>query len=244
MSSSLVDAMYLFYAIGVLIIIGFGSYNAYLSFSIRKALRVQAYSRQALIFGSFSIYLVVLLSLFYTTYFFEPSLLNSPFDTLQTLLYTVESPIIFAWIDSSIKLGRRSDPLLRDSLRWSKLRLVLWPILLLTLLGYFTQGALSNIGELSWVVIGITVVPLLVSGRRSGDPYYRRTLEWFGVALVFGLIDNAGVTILFNTLGTGIVFTPAAFVWSILGNIGVVPMLFYGSYKAIRSLAPLNRIPL
>ena len=34
--------------------------------------------------------------------------------------------LIFLWIDSTVSIARRSDPLFRDTLRWSKLRYLFW----------------------------------------------------------------------------------------------------------------------
>jgi hypothetical protein len=242
MASSGVEIMYWFYVLGLLLATGLGGYAAYWSFGLRKALRVKAYSRQMLIIGTYSIYGTVLFYLFYIVYFLAPNLLNSPVATIQEALYLPLPLLTFAWVDSSIRVGRRSDPLLRDSFHWSKLRLLLWPLIFLTLLGYFAQGELSDIGLASYVIIGISVVPIWMTSRRSGDPYYRRSLEWFGFAVALLVIQNLGFSPLISTSGIGIVYSPTAFIWSLFANLGIVPALFYGIYKCARSLVPLNRI--
>ena len=242
MAGSPADFMYLFYVLGLVMALCLGGYSAYWSFGLRRALKVRAYSRQALIVGSFSIYGTVLFLLFYWAYFLAPGLRNSPVGTTNEVLYVVLAPVVFAWEDSSIRVGRRSDPLLRDPLRWSRLRLVLWPILLLTLAGYLVQGTTSEIGVLSYIVVGVSVVPILMAARRSGDQYYRRSLEWFGVALFVLVVQNLGFHVLITGPGTGMVYTPEGFVWSIFANFVVVPLMFYGIYKCARSLVPLNRI--
>jgi uncharacterized membrane protein (DUF485 family) len=241
MSGSAVDAMYWSYVIGLVLAAILGSYAAYWSFGLRKALKVRAYSRQLLIVGIFSIYGTVLYFLFYIVYFFAPALFNSPVGTVQQALYLVLAPVAFAWVDSSIRVGRRSDPLLRDPLHWSRLRLVLWPLLLLTFLGYLIQGELSYIGLFSYVILGISVLPISMAARRSGDPYYRRSLEWFGFSIALLVLQNLGFSPLISATGLGIVYSPLAFVWSIFANFGIVPAMFYGIYMCARSLVPLNR---
>ena len=244
MSDSVTELMYLFYVAGLVLALCLAAYAAYWSFDLRRALKVRAYSRQMLLVGSFTIYGVVLLALFYLVYFIAPNLQNSPILGFQSALYIFLPPIIFAWLDSSLRVGRRSDPLLRDSFRWSKLRMVLWPLLLLSLIGYLVQGNLSVIGLLSYVILAVSVVPLIVTARRSGDRYYRRSLEWFGVALAAIVTQNIGFATLVQGLGTGIVYSPSGFIWAILANFVDVPIVFYGAYLCARSLVPLNRISL
>ncbi len=234
--------MYGFYLIGLLLAIGVGSYAAYWSFGLRRSLRVKAYARQALMAGSFSIYGTLLYFLFYLTFFLAPSLYNTPLHTVQDGLYVILAPLTFAWVDSSIRVGRRSDPLLRDPLSWSKLRMVLWPLLLLGLVGYFIQGETSDIALLSYVVVGVSIIPILMSAKRSGDPHYRRSLEWFGLTLATLVFQNVGFDVLVPGLGTGILYSPAALFWSVVANFAVAPIIFYAIYMCARSLVPLNRI--
>lgn len=244
MSNSATELMYLFYVAGLVLALCLAVYAAYWSFALRRALKVKSYSRQVLIVGSFSIYGVVLFSLFYLVYFLAPNLQNSPIQDFQAALYIFLPPISFAWLDSSVRVGRRSDPLLRDSYRWSKLRMALWPLLLLSLVGYLVQGDLSVIGLFSYVILGVSVVPLLVTARRSGDRYFRRSIEWFGVALAAVVAQNIGFATLVQGLGTGIVYSLPGFIWAVLANFAMVPIIFYGIYLCARSLVPLNRISL
>jgi uncharacterized membrane protein (DUF485 family) len=244
MSDSVVWVMYSFYEVGLALAALLGGYAAYWAFGLRRALKVRAYSSQLLIVGSFSIYGTVLYFLFYIVYFFAPDLINTPLGTVQSALYLVLTPLALAWVDSSIRVGRRSDPLLRDPYHWSKLRLVLWPLLLLTLLGYLAQGDLSDIGLLSYVILGVSVLPIFQAARRSGDPHYRRSLEWFGFAIALLVAQNLGFTPLITASGLGVVYSPFGFFWSIFANLAIVPAMFYGIYMCARSLVPLNRISL
>jgi hypothetical protein len=239
-----VDAMFWFFVIGLIIAIGFGSYDAYWSLGLGRVMRVRAYTRQLLIIGLFSAYGTVLFLLFYLVYFLEPSLFNSPVYNLQVGFYAVLPPLTFAWIDSTIRLGRRSDPLLRDPLRWSKLRMALWPILLVTLLGITMNGGDNPLFLFSFVIIAISVLPILMAARWSGDFHYRRSLQWFGIAIVWLVLQNVGFQTLMSGMGTGLVYSASGFVWSIFANFALVPALFYCIYMCARSLVPLNRVSL
>ena len=242
MASSL-DIMYWCFVIGLILATGLGAYDAYWSLRLRRAFRVRTYSRQALIVGLFSVYGVVLFVLFYLTYFLDPNLLNSPVGTFQEALYVVLPPVAFAWIDTSIRMGRRTDPLLRDPLQWSKVRYVVWPLLLVSLVGFFPlRSGLNGTAIFSYAILGISVIPVLMSAKWSGDRYYRRSLEWFGFSLILLVIQNTGYNTLMAGMGTGLVYSSSGFIWSILANFAVVPILFYGVYMCARSLVPLNRI--
>jgi hypothetical protein len=239
-----VDVMFWFFVIGLILAIGLGSYDAYWSLGLRRALRVRAYARQLVIVGSFSVYGAFLFLLFYLIYFLEPSLFNSPVYYLQVGLYAVLPPMTFAWIDSSIRLGRRSDPLLRDPLRWSKIRLALWPLLLLTLIGIASNGGDNPVFLSSFVIIAISVLPILMAARWSGDSHYRRSLQWFGIAIAALVLQNVGFQTLMSGMGTGIVYSDSGFVWSIFANLALVPVMFLCIYMCARSLVPLNRVSL
>ena len=132
--------------IGLFLAASLGGYAAYWALNLRRSLRVRAYSRQVLIVGAFSVYGTALYFLFYIVYFLAPSLQSGPVGTIQEALYLVLSPLSFAWADSSIRIGRRLDPLLRDPLRWSTLRLILWSFIFLGVAGYILQGNFSVIG--------------------------------------------------------------------------------------------------
>jgi hypothetical protein len=237
--ASSTDVMFWIYVIGLLMAFVMGPYATYWAFNIRKALRVKAYSRQALIIGLFSIYGTILYFAFYIVYFLDPALFNSPVGDVQRILYLVFAPIIFGWIDVSIRVGRRTDPLLRDPLRWSRLRLVLWPVLLLTLIGFFLPGAT---GLLSFAVIGIAVIPVYMAAKWSGDLNYRLSLEWFALAIALVVIQNIGYNTLLQGFGTGIVYSPPGFVWTVVANFALLPVVFYSVYRCVRSLVPLNRM--
>jgi hypothetical protein len=233
--------MFWFYVIGLAVAICGGAYAAYWSLGLRRALRVRVYSRQALIVGLFSIYGTVLFFMFYLIYFLDPTLFNTPVGILQAVLYLFLPPLTMAWIDSSVRVGRRTDPLLRDPIQWSKARFALWPLLLLSLGTFFIPGAE---GVVSFVIIAVSVPAVFMAARWSGDGYYRRSLEWFCVAIAVLVIQNIGFDVFVPGLGTGIVYSSSGFVWSFLANFVITPVLFYCIYMCARSLVPLNRLTL
>ena len=242
--ASSVDFIYWLYVAGLLLAFGLGAYSAYWSLGLARALRAKFYSRQALIVGLFSVYGTVVLVTFYITYFLDPSLLNSPIGTLQQAMYAVLAPLTFAWIDSSIRVGRRTDPVRRDPLRWSRTRLVLWPLLLISLIGFYPlHNGISETALISFALVGVSVPAILTAAKWSGDPYFRRSLKWFGFALAVLVVQNVGFNTLMPGLGTGVVYSPTGLYWSIVANLVLVPVLFYGIYMCARSLVPLNRIP-
>lgn len=240
--ASSVDVMFWAFVVGLLVAIGGGLYDAYWSLSLGRALRVRSYARQLSLIGLYSIYGTALFFLFYVVYFLSPDLLNSPVYSLQVGLYAVLPPLIFAWVDSTITLGRRSDPLLRDPLRWSRLRLVLWPLLVASLIGFAWDGGANVIVLLSFGIVAVSVLPILKAARWSGDIHYRRSMQWFGVAIAATVFQNFGFHILMPGLGTGLVYSSTGFVWSMIANFGVIPALFYSIYMCARSLVPLNRM--
>jgi len=95
--------------------------------------------------------------------------------------------VIFAWMDSTIRVARLSDPLFRDTLRWSKLRY---------LLGFGTVGgAIASV--ISAIMSGFSQVApfggalflgafaLLISASRSGDITLKKHLTWTGLCTFF-----------------------------------------------------------
>ena len=234
--------MFWFYTFGLLMAVCLGAYAAYWSLRVGRALRVRDYARQELIVGSFSVYGTILFCLFYLVDFLVPSLAGTPAGALVEAFYVVFPALTFAWVDSSVRVGRRTDPLRRDPLRWSKTRLVFWPLLLLTLVGFFIPGFLYVAPLLSFVIIGVAIIPVFLAASWSGDRNYRRSLEWFGLALAVLVAQNVGFNTLLPGLGLGIVYSPVAFIWSIIANLVIVPIMFGGIYKCARALVPLNRI--
>jgi hypothetical protein len=213
------------------------------------------FRRQAFIVGVISLYGAVSIVLFYAVYFFASALstvLEPALANVQVFLYGVLPAVGLAWADSSIRVGRRLDPLLRDSFKWSKTRLVLWPLMILSNVAFFVGSglttsfdALAKAGLVcGLILLGISVVVVFRAARRAADRGYRMSLEWFAAFIAFLLIYNAGfISLLLVFLASNLfVYTPVDFVWGVVANLGIVPLLFLCMYKCSRSLVPLNKV--
>ncbi len=232
------------------------SYSAYWAFSIRKALASSLYRRQALgiglvaFFGELSFVALALVAAYDLNSLLK-GLVPPSFQAYGLMVIAFEVAL-FYWIDSSILAARRSDPLLRDTFSWRRLRPLFWILFLgleITSIvlpeSAFTSGGLSSTAILLVylpfiipVVSGVVILP--IAARRSGDATLRRHLIWFAffVAGVFlsGLPN-------FLELSTTQGFSPAnAFPLSLTYLISLIASYFI--YRSVKSLAPLNKIPL
>jgi len=159
---------------------------------------------------------------------------------------------ILYWGDASILAARLSDPLLRDTLRWRKVRLAVWAVTLVDVI--FLSGASLIPGLLSPQPSSFTVLaffvfflPLWLPGicggvflplaaRRSGDVRLRRHLEWFGISAAFFLGIAFGAPLTGGEGGTSYLQTLVLLIGFSGGG--------YALYRGAKSLAPLNRIDL
>src|SRR3989442_4992398 len=101
------------------LVVGLFSYAAYWAFIIRKALVTGLYRKQALWAGTMGLYFVSLSTFLSIALSFNLTTLLV--NILGGLLISSGFIVLFAWIDSTVRVARRSDPLLRCTLRWSKL---------------------------------------------------------------------------------------------------------------------------
>jgi hypothetical protein len=165
---------------------------------------------------------------------------------------------IFYWIDTSMLAARRSDPLLRDTLHWKRLRVVFWAGIILSfgiqftaivyLLGPFALvDPLSGAGTEPPPALGLTIIApflltglagllLVIAGRRSKDTNLQRSLRWFGLFVASLLVVLVAV--------------PAQFIGPLVGVEYASNTIFnagqlaggYFLYKSVKALVPLNRI--
>ncbi|HZY94736.1 MAG TPA: hypothetical protein VFE98_07780 [Candidatus Bathyarchaeia archaeon] len=160
-----------------LVVAGLFSYSAYWAFVTRRALQHGLYRRQALWVGWMAVYFVALTTVLSLLLTFQINVLS--INILGGALIGAGFVVMFLWIDSTIRVARRSDPLSRDALRWSKLR-YLW--------GFITVG--GAIGAVATAInSGISIVApfggalffgavaLLVSARRSGGSDFETAFE-------------------------------------------------------------------
>ncbi len=221
-------------------------YGAFWAFSIRGALASRFYRNQALLLGAMCL---VYGSTNFLTYS-NSATIETAFDIYYGFLFVG----LFAFIDSTIRVARRSDPLLRSILRWEKLRIALWcGIGVIAITNVFPVFGLSYAnavagtlpGGLVWSIIisFIFVVGgagVLIGARRSRDPVLRRSLKWLGVAIVL-LFPTISATIVLGALGVSTFDQFYSFAALPGGAIAI--LLAYALYRSARSLAPITRLP-
>ncbi|MDG6910409.1 MAG: hypothetical protein JRN08_08580 [Nitrososphaerota archaeon] len=228
-----------------------GVYGAYWAFRIRGALQVRIYRGQAMGIGMVSLAFASILIMLGPVQGLFPSVPKILF-LLPSLWVT--SLVLFYWIDFSVRAGRRTDPLFRDTGRWSKIRRVLWAyeltlvgagvvILLVSLATtgglappnsapiYQLAGFLIVFGPIfGGVVSGAVLLPLVRS--RSADEAMKAHLRWFSTFFLLLLVGLAGSILLGSLFGVdgGYVLGPISVGWA------------YCLYRGAKSLAPLNRL--
>jgi hypothetical protein len=223
------------------------AYAVFWGFNIRAALSVRPYRNQALGIGLIGLAFTFVTIISNVTDFVYSNNSNLAGDLVLPVYY-LGFIVIFYWIDASALAARRSDPLLRDTLHWTRVRLLFWPVILILagiamsidlysiVTGLPPPAYLGPLPGANFLVIlasGVAVLP--ISAGRSRDLAFRRHLEWFGVfaALLFAFIVESAVTNLpaiadltvFTTLEVAVPFTAGA----------------YCLYRSARSLVPLNR---
>ncbi len=216
---------------------------AYWAFEIRKALASPIYHRQATLQGCLSIVTAAIVFITYSN--------NFVVEAGIVVFYSVAIPLIFGYIDSTVTVARRSDPLLRSILGWEKLRIVGWIAVALVIILNFaslipnswfqTSAASSLLTLLIAIPFALGGMAILVGGRRSMDRVLRGNLKWLGLTLVF-------------TIGVDLVSVVEGFMgYSSYATYYSYPALLsapfwilaaYSLYRAARSLAPVNRMSL
>ena len=244
--------------IGWLLLYSFGTYRA---LSIRRALAVRLYRSQALGIGliASSVILLVFSEIIIATLsrpggsgpFGEP--IELPFSYFAVI-------VLFYWVDASVRAARRSDPLLRDTLHWGQLRIVVWVgiILLIVFNSLYVLYLMIDTGlpldvapnlpailnfvsfmsYLSPIILGAIFLPL--GALRSRDPTMRRHLGWFLLFVLLILVTSLVFLVLLIPVPSNLealryvaVEYGAALTYSIGG---------YFLYRSARALAPLNRL--
>jgi len=217
------------------------SYAVYWAFSIRRALAVRLYRNQELALGfvAASQFLdatshAVFIPLgFYLAYFVGEAIV---------------SLVVIYYIDASVLAGRMSDPLLRDTLHWRRLRTFIWPGIVIYLVAivsvatysqystggipFFTLNAVSVLFYLAWGSIFVVAIPL--TALRSKDPLLRSHLGWFTAFIALGFI--------LAPVGNGLVPLPTLVAGLI--TVGSLIAEGYCLYRSARALVPLNRVSL
>jgi hypothetical protein len=221
-------------------------YAAYWALSVRRALAGRIYRNHALWLGAVGI----LVSLTNVLTFSN----NTIIDYALLIYYDVIFVALFAFFDSTVRIARRSDPLLRSILSWEKLRVALWvdvggmaginsvPILSPS----FANSTAGNIvGNFVWtalavVLFGFSAAALVIGARRSMDPVLRRSLRWLGVVLSLVV-----VSFLVSAIESGIFGVTSYdsyYSYPALPGGALYILAGYALYRSARSLAPINRL--
>ncbi len=180
------------------------TYSAYRAIVVRRALFVRLYRNQALWVGSYGVYWALIflgLGSLEVLYDENPSFVtgtNLPAYLLFAGLY-IGLVLGFLWIDATMMVARRSDPLLRDTLRWTRMRLVLWGVIAVGIfvgLGYIGPQAVTAAGgnpllelvefyqgnSVVFAIIGVTsFIALIMAGSRTKDIIFRKQVIALGV---------------------------------------------------------------
>ncbi|MDA4131209.1 MAG: hypothetical protein OK457_10600 [Thaumarchaeota archaeon] len=218
--------------------ISIGIYAVFWAFKIRKALFVRLYRNQALGMG-----IVVVLILLFTSIIVAEIVLPSVQILLLPWVWLGPLVLLF-WINTSVNAGRRSDPLLRDTLQWKKLRFIILSLIIFDILSGLAVLSLSIripyeitlilifLPFFSICVVGAIV--LTIAARRSKDMIFRRHMAWFGifVAIFIGGLAFAAVTYAYNYEANS------------LGLPLFLLLEAYCLYRSVKSLIPLNRLSL
>jgi hypothetical protein len=231
------------------------SYAAYWAFSIRRALAVPLYRRQA-----FGIGFIVLAFWFAIGALIVPT--GGPLAvgvTLGTFSFYFLWITLFYWIDASVLASRRSDPLLRDTLFWSRIRIPLWIVNIISwviplsvtayaagvgnvpLLNQLNSGTFGNsiVDQAFSVIYNILPVLVLICGvvylpaigiRAKSDRSLRSHFMWFTVTIV-GLL----------ALFFGLASASTAPVGHLAPAL-VFVLIGYSLYRSARALVPLNKV--
>ncbi len=223
---------HIFLIIGFIVPLPLLAYVIYWALEIRHALFVRLYRNQAL--GVALVAVAVVLS---TYGGIAPAFsLPSGVEDVTGAAVFFAFLLLFYWIDISLRAARRSDPLLRDTLHWSQVRKVLWP-LYLGILAILVVWIVLDLGNfllflappLIVVISGLLYLPTVA--RRSKDPVLRRHFVWFGLFFIGFFLAG------FGELGN--------FPFDMEGDLLTIAGLLlsgYFLYRSARSLVPLNEI--
>jgi hypothetical protein len=227
------------------------AYGAYWAYQIRSALVSPLYRNRALWVGAVGTFfaLLVLSTILIGTF----ASTNRFLILFQFGLTNFGAILVFGWIDSSVRVARRSDPLRRNTLHWTKLRIFIWAILTIALVGGLVSAFVGDINDLSspaglggaflespfTPAAAFGIVVLAVSHRRINDVTLKRHIKW----LVFFVLILLFATRLFQQ-------TPTQFLLeypSSLSTVGFIGALLlacgaYFLYMAARSLSQLDHL--
>lgn len=199
--------------IAIVVILAAFGYAAFWAFNIRRKLTVKLYRHQALGIGFVAICVGYFAwGLTNNISYIPAALVEYPIDNIGFFLFLACLVPLLYWTDSSLLAARDSDPLQRDVLGWSHIRLVVWPAVVICLVagGTYTAYELVFLSKLTaqlgnsvylvdvpfilniiaiLVPVGSPLVAALIflpfAIRRTKDLTLRRHVMWLGLAVSF-----------------------------------------------------------
>lgn len=232
------------------------AYVAYLGLRIRRGFVVQLYRNQALGIAAIAAYLAANAGIS----FLLPSPANSGYGEILVWALTnlAGGAPFLLWIDSTARVARKSDPYERDSLKWSRVRyvvfvvavvsaalgLVIAPVVIASFGSYVPSVSLfanvvGNIPFATILLAGLLVLSLGVV--RSRDMTLRRHILWIAVFFLSFMVTYV-VTVIYTLLipsASGGQYTTFEFA----SYIALYYVVAYCLYRSARSLAPhTNRL--
>jgi hypothetical protein len=224
-------ALITLFALGALVI-GMYLYSSVWAFRIRRALMSPLYRDRARWVGIAGLTFAILVSSNLLIRFFAPN--NFYLSFLLYCIVNAAGIIILIWIDITIRLSRRLDPLNRNTFLWKQLRYLVWFFtfvgtfgalfsVIYGLVNYFDEangnGGAFVAGSFGWVFFGF--LALYLSYRRSKVPVLREHLKWLGLFLFLLLIVDT-------------VLSGGFFVFRI-ADLTVLAIDAYFLYRAVKS---------
>jgi len=221
----------------LVVVAGFG-YVTYAALAMRRTLGSGLYRRQALGVG--------LVAVGFTALY----LFNFDSDSfLDPVVFYATAFFLLYWVDSSILASRASDPVYRDTLGWSRLRLVYWVVsvasvpIVFGLLAYYSsigfQGLPGYVNVVLPILFALPIYAAVVAGavvmpiaaRRSRDLTLRRSLEWLVLFIAIQLVLQGIVVPLVSSDPSD---PKAIFVDGVAMLLGAYPLL-----QSARRLVPI-----
>ena len=243
------DSLSVLPTITELVTIGVFLYTTYWAFTIRRVIPIPLFRRQALWVGVVGAYFAGIVS--FTQLYGVYNTTNALINFIGSFLFFIGFIVIVAWVDVTIRIARKTDPLRRDTFHWMRLRTFVWAILLLVQVFVFSlalplvaqnqspSGLVLLPSLLAIIAVAVTTGPaLLLSGSRSKDKTLRTHLKWFGLFVVS----------LFSTVIAGFSFylTQVEIPPALGFVVGFTPFVLaaYCLYRSARSLVPIGHLPL